>query len=77
LSRGYPSDQVWTDDMEFEARQAALRRLALGLVRRCRERIYMAISDLSEQGYEQRGPMLRIIQQIVQHNTERVEDDRR
>jgi hypothetical protein len=77
LSRGYPSDQVWTDDMEFEARQAALRRLALGLVRRCRERIYMAISDLSEQGYEQRGPMLRIVQQIVQHNTERVEDDRR
>jgi hypothetical protein len=77
LSRGYPFGQVWTDDMEFEARQVALRRLALGLVRRCRERIYVAISDLSEQGYEQRGPMLRVVQQIVQHNTERVEDDRR
>jgi hypothetical protein len=73
LSRGYPPDQIWTDDMEFEARQAALRRLVVGLVRRCRRKVYAAISNLSEQGYEQRGPMLRVVQQIVQRHKERFE----
>ncbi|MBN2303689.1 MAG: hypothetical protein JXQ72_04395, partial [Anaerolineae bacterium] len=36
LARSYPKDQVWTDKMEFESRQEALRRLMVGLVRRCR-----------------------------------------
>jgi hypothetical protein len=70
LSRGYPADQVWTDDLEFETRQATARRLTLGLTRRCRKAVYVGISDLSEQGYEQRGPMLRVVQQIVQRHVE-------
>jgi hypothetical protein len=68
LARGYPRGQVWTDDMEDAARQDALRRLVMGLVRRCRTRVYAAISDLGEQGYEQRGPLLRVIQQIAQRH---------
>jgi hypothetical protein len=66
LARGYPRGQVWTDDMEDAARQDALRRLVVGLARRCRTRVYAAISDLGEQGYEQRGPLLQVIQRIVQ-----------
>jgi hypothetical protein len=58
--------------MEFEARQAALRRLVLGLVRRCRHKIHIAISDLGEQGYEQRGVMLRVVLQIIQRHSEEV-----
>ena len=27
-------------------------------MRRCRERVYLGISDLSEAGFEQRGPLL-------------------
>jgi hypothetical protein len=72
LSRNYPHNQIWTDDMEFGARQAALRRLVLGLVRRCRQKIHISISDLGEQGYEQRGIMLRVVQQIIQRHSEEV-----
>ncbi len=72
LSRGYPADQIWTDDMEFDSRQSALRRLALGLIRRCRQKIHISICDLSEQGYEQRGIMLRVVQQIIQRHSEEV-----
>jgi hypothetical protein len=66
LTRSYPPDQIWTDDLESDARREALRSLALGLIRRCRVKIYGAISDLSEQGYQQRGPLLGIVQQIAQ-----------
>jgi hypothetical protein len=79
LSRNYPARQVWTDEMETDARQAALRRLLLGLVRRCQEQVYVGIADLGEQGYEQRGPLLGIVQQIVQRypepEPERVPDE--
>lgn len=74
LSRTYPAGQIWSDDLEFGARQDALRRLMLGLVRRCRKHIYVAVSDLGEQGYEQRGPLLRIFQQIMKQH-EAVEGD--
>jgi hypothetical protein len=73
LARSYNPDQIWTDDMEFDARQTALRHLVLGLIRRCRKGIYAVFSDLSEQGYEQRGPLLRVAQQIVQRYTEEVQ----
>lgn len=66
LARSYPADQIWTDDLEFYARRDALRRLVLGLVRRCRQRITLAVCDLGESGYEQRGPLLQIVQRLVQ-----------
>ncbi|MBN1680897.1 MAG: hypothetical protein JW966_11450 [Anaerolineae bacterium] len=66
LARNYPLDQVWTDDLEFRYRRDALRRLLMGLVRRCRKHIFMSITSLGEQGYEQRGPLLHLLQQIVQ-----------
>jgi len=66
LARSYPADQIWTDDLEFYARRDALRRLVLGLVRRCRERVHLAVCNLGESGYEQRGPLLQIIQRLLQ-----------
>jgi hypothetical protein len=68
LSRGWPADQMWTDADEFAAQQDMLYRIALGLVRRCRKQIYLGISDLGEQGFEQRGPLLRVFQQILRRN---------
>jgi len=56
---------MWTDDLEFYARRDALRRLVLGLVRRCRKELVLAICDLGESGYEQRGPLLQIVQRLV------------
>ncbi|MGC8878088.1 MAG: UvrD-helicase domain-containing protein [Anaerolineae bacterium] len=62
LRREWEAGQPWTDEDEFNARQEALFRLVVGLVHRCRRGIYVGISDLSEQGYEQRGPLLQAIQ---------------
>jgi hypothetical protein len=59
------TDDVWSDADEFEARQAALHRLTLGLLRRCRKRVYLSISDLGEQGYEEKGPLLKVIQRVL------------
>jgi hypothetical protein len=66
LARGYPHDQMWTDEQEYFSRRDTLRRLMVGLVRRCQEHIYIGISNLSEQGFEQRGPLLQTFQQIIQ-----------
>ncbi|MCD4687045.1 MAG: hypothetical protein K8S97_14040, partial [Anaerolineae bacterium] len=68
LQRRYSHPQVWTDDMELEARQGALRRLMVGLTRRCRKQVFAAITGLGEQGFEQRGPLLRVIQQLAQRH---------
>jgi len=65
LSRGWPSNKVWTDTDEFETRQDALYRLTLGLIRRCRRKIYLGLSELGERGYEQQGPLLQAIQRVL------------
>ena len=65
LRRDWSRDEIWTDEKEVETRRLALGRLILGLSRRCRKRIYLATSELSEQGYEQEGPLLEAVQQIL------------
>ncbi|MBN1933150.1 MAG: hypothetical protein JW934_00720 [Anaerolineae bacterium] len=65
LSRRWPEGKVWTDEDEFSTRQLAIGRLLLGLTRRCRKRIYLGIAELSEQGYEQRGPLLQAVQRTL------------
>ncbi len=66
LTRHYPASYVWTDVDEEEKQREMLHRLMTGLIRRCRQQIYLGISDLGEQGFEQRGPMLYVFQQILQ-----------
>src|SRR5574341_169511 len=68
LSRAWPQGQMWADSDEYERQQDMLYRIMSGLVRRCRREVYLGISDLGEQGYEQRGPMLRIFQQILRRH---------
>jgi hypothetical protein len=65
LGRHWPQGKIWTDEDEYAAREAALGRLVMGLVRRCRKGIYLGIAELGEQGHEQRGPLLQIIQQTL------------
>jgi hypothetical protein len=65
LSRHWKSGDIWTDGHEVEAQTQVLLRLVLGLVRRCRVQIYLGISELGEQGYEQRGRLLQAIQQAL------------
>lgn len=65
LSRHWPLGQVWTDADELAARRTALCRLTVGLVRRCRVRVYLCYSTLSEQGYEESGPLLQAFNRLI------------
>ena len=65
LSRTWQAGAQWTDLDEYAARQETLHALAIGLVRRCRTQIHLGLSELGEQGIEQRGPLLRAIQRVL------------
>lgn len=65
LSRHWPADRVWTDADEFEARQDALCCLVLGLIRRCRRKVYLGLSRLDAQGFESKGPLLQAIDRML------------
>jgi hypothetical protein len=70
LSRGWPQDAVWTDADEVETRQEALYRLTLGLIRRCRRQVILGLSELDEQGSEQKGALLQAIQRILRRQSQ-------
>ena len=65
LSRRWTQGQPWTDPDEVAARQLSLHRLVVGLVRRCRKTVYLGLSELGEQGYEQTGPLLKALQRVL------------
>ena len=54
------------DADEVNAETEALARLAGGLLSRCREKLFLALADLSETGYEQRGTLLKAFQKVLQ-----------
>jgi hypothetical protein len=65
LSRGWERGRPWLDQDEHLARQGALLTLTQGLLRRCREKVYLGLSELGEGGYEQHGPLLKVIHRIM------------
>ncbi len=65
LSRRWSPAKLWTDVEEYALRQETMARLVLGLIRRCRRELYLGLSDLSEQGYEQEGVLLRAFQHVL------------
>lgn len=65
LSRHWPPDRPWADLDEYQTRQETMRRVLIGLVRRTRRGVYLGISDYGESGYEQRGPLLNVINQVL------------
>jgi len=69
LARGWEPGRIWTDADEVEHSREALVRLVSGLLRRCRERIYLCMSELGESGYEQRGDLLKAFQKVLQQST--------
>ncbi len=66
LSRHWEPGRIWMDSDEVEMETETLARLIGGLLARCREKIYLAISDLGESGFEQRGTLLRAVQKVFQ-----------
>ncbi len=65
LSRHWPEGRVWTDADEHQANQEAVYQLVAGLIRRCRQRIYLGFSQYGEQGFEQRGALLMAVQGML------------
>ena len=65
LSRRWSPNRAWTDADEYDIRQDGMYRLMLGLIRRCRKRLYLASSELGEQGHEQQGPLLAALQRVL------------
>jgi hypothetical protein len=70
LSRYWEPDRLWLDADEVEMETETLARLAGGLLARCREKIFPALSDLGASGYEQRGRLLRAFQKVLQAQAE-------
>ncbi len=65
LSRNWPQERIWSDFDEFQSRQESLRRLLIGLLRRARQRVFLGMSDFSESGMEQRGPLLNLLNRAL------------
>ena len=82
LSRHWPENTPWTDVEEYETSQDTLYRLALGLLRRCRQKVFLGLSELNEQGNDQKGPLLKAIQRVLRSGApgpiaeEELDDDR-
>lgn len=71
LSRHWAEGKQWMDSDEVEAETHTLARVVGGLLSRCREKIYLAISDLGESGIEQRGALLQAFQKALRGQEER------
>jgi hypothetical protein len=67
LSRHWETGRLWMDNDEVNAETESLARLAGGLLSRCREKLFLALADLSETGFEQRGTLLKAFQKILQN----------
>jgi hypothetical protein len=65
LRRDWAQGEKWLDKDEIRVRHESLERMILGLSRRCRQRIYLAFSELDERGYEQQGPLLQSVQRLL------------
>lgn len=69
LSRHWEDGKIWTDADEVNAETESLARLISGLLSRCREKIFLALADLGEGGFEQRGALLKAFQKIIQQTS--------
>jgi hypothetical protein len=65
LSRRWAQGSKWTFAEEEQANKDAMARLVLGLLRRCRNKIFICVSQLGEGGFEQRGPLLSAFQAVL------------
>ena len=69
LARGWEPGRLWTDADEVEQSKKSLARLTSGLLRRCKQRVYLGMSELGESGFEQRGDLLKAFQKVLQQTT--------
>jgi hypothetical protein len=64
LNRRWPADRLWTDSDDYAQRWEYMRRQVVGLLRRTRRGVVIGISEYSESGFEQRGPLLSVLNRL-------------
>jgi len=74
LTADWEPGRLWTDADEVAGQRDRLYRLVLGLTRRCRKHIFIANAEIGEQGYEQRGQLLIVLQQMLRQMQRETED---
>ena len=67
LSRHWEQGEVWHAEDELAVSYQSLKRLSLGLLNRCRKKVFLGMSELDVRGYENRGLLVRILQNVLQH----------
>ena len=70
LNRNWQSGKQWTDMDEYETNQRTLSRVVSGLLRRCREHVYMCSINFNEQGLEDRGQLLLAMQLLQRERSQ-------
>ena len=66
LSRNWQEGDQWDAEDELSAAFDSLHRLSLGLLNRCRKKVFLGMSELDVRGYKNRGLLIRIFQQVLQ-----------
>ena len=64
LSRNWDAGQLWDAEDELAAAHETLYRLTIGLLNRCRKKVFIGMNDLDIRGYENRGLLIRIINEV-------------
>lgn len=64
LSRQWENGRLWDAEDELAATHETLHRLTIGLLNRCRKKVYIGMSALDVRGYENRGLLIRIINEV-------------
>ncbi len=67
LSRNWKANDVWDAADEQAHAYQSLSRLSIGLLNRCRKKLYVGMSELDIRGYENRGLLIRILQHVLQN----------
>jgi hypothetical protein len=65
LGHRWQPGRAWQDEDEGAVRASAMRRQTLGLLRRTTEQVHLAISEYSESGAEQQGPLLKVTNRVL------------
>jgi len=65
LNRNWVPGTKWTEEDEYQIGKNNLTILTMGLLRRCNIKVYLGLSDLNEQGFEQRGDLLKAFQRVL------------
>jgi len=71
FGQDWPQNRRWTDADEVAYTRAALYRLVLGLMHRCRNTIFLGLSDLNESGFETQGQLMWAFQRVLQKVADR------